>query len=687
MSRETEVGGMSLVRRLAVAVVVVCLTLTLFTGNVLIAAHQTVLDPGYVTDTVESEDGYEAIHAEVVGNGTLPIGDGETLPPFALDLVGRIVTPEYIQNQTEQNVERLYGYLHGSESQLVVAVDTRPLKQRTETAVAATVRNTSAREIAEFAGVETQEVQGVSVSTELLFGMEESQSNFQSARSEVRDVARERALDRLVQRQFDVLPPDRLLPLVIEDYDSDEYTDEEKRELVAERESEIRAALRERTVEQRGDEIDALVSQLLNESRPELKSRFGGIETGFGSGVDTEARDLVGVYVDGLLAPNVTYDEFDAALTREKAQLGDELGAAARNRLDTAAPDRLVVTDVLPAEGRRAFVRARAVVVLLDVLGWLLPLLALALAGQFWVVADEEGTALLWTGVSGLAAGGGGLALGSVVGTAVSERARSALPDTGTKVAEVVLSVIGGVFQTLSTQSLLLLGGGVVFALVGGLARFDVIDLPWGGGGGGGAGGEAGPRGDDGEDDGDSASGGDDQTGESPESEDTHATTTTATDVDTADTDVDTAGADADAASESTDAAGADADATDTDADSVGDDRSTTGEETASDTSGQSAEADAHDGESEWSESDDTGVEIEAGWDNDYGRSHEPTTPETGRDQSDEPGESTESAESDAESSESATSDEGAEGAESAQSDDTDTESAQSDDDPDGHSS
>ena len=58
MSGGTDSVGMAVARRLGVAVVVVVLTLTLVTGNVVVAGHQTVLDPDYVTETVAEEDGY-----------------------------------------------------------------------------------------------------------------------------------------------------------------------------------------------------------------------------------------------------------------------------------------------------------------------------------------------------------------------------------------------------------------------------------------------------------------------------------------------------------------------------------------------------------------------------------------------------------------------------------------------------
>ena len=136
MSGGTDGVGMAVARRLGVAVVVVVLTLTLVTGNVVVAGHQTVLDPDYVTETVAEEDGYEAIHAELIGDGALPI---ETLGPLdgsAAEILGEIAPPEYLQSQTETNLQNLYAYLHGNDRGLRLVVDTAPVKNRTGAVVA-----------------------------------------------------------------------------------------------------------------------------------------------------------------------------------------------------------------------------------------------------------------------------------------------------------------------------------------------------------------------------------------------------------------------------------------------------------------------------------------------------------------------------------------------------------------------
>lgn len=469
---------MSIARRLGVAAVVVALVTTLFAGNVVIAAHQTVLDPGFVTDTLDEENAYEAIHEQVLSDGSLPVGDAETLPPFASDLAGEIVTPGYIQSQTEANIDRTYGYLHGSRDSLVVVVDTEPLKERTDDAVAAAVQNVSARELADFAGFDGGSLDGVPVDSSTLFALSDGPESFSDSRTEVRSVARDRLLTRLVDSQFEQSSNDELLELVIDDYNSDDYTEEEKEQLVADRESEIRTALREQIEAERGEEIDDTVTTLLNQSRSDLKSQYATFDTGFGSEVDSAAGDLVGVYIDGLLTPDVTYDEFSSELNATKADLGSAIGDVARERLDEQVSDQLVLSNQLGTEARENVVRARASIVLMDVLGWFLPLLALVLAGLIWVVSDAVETAALWSGVAALLAGAPGYAATTLFGSQVEQNVQSAFPEDQTALADVAVGLISDTLSTLSAQSLLLVVAGAVLALVGGAVRFGVVDLP-----------------------------------------------------------------------------------------------------------------------------------------------------------------------------------------------------------------
>lgn len=413
---------MSVARRLGIAAVVVALTVTLFAGNVVVAGHQTVLDPDYVAETVAEEDGYEALQTELAGQGTLPLGETGPLPGAGTELVGRILTPEYLQSQTEANLDRLYAYLHGNERRLRLVVDTAPLKNRTAVVVAETVENTSGRELAEFAGFESREIGGVTVDRTVL-AMGENESAFRTARSRVRERVRERVADG-----------------------------------------------------QQSAEADRRVNETLRQLRPAVRERVTAVDTGFDAGVDREAGELVGVYVDGLLSPSAEYDEFRANLTAQKAALGEALGTAVRDRLDRTVPNTLAPTDFLPAEAQRPLIRLRAAVVFLDVLGWLLPLLSVAVAAQLWLLADDPGTPVLWTGVAGLLAGLPGLLVGEAAETAVSDQLRAAAPETGEAVVAVLTALAGGVFGTLSAQSLALVGGGVVLAAVGGLVRTGIVD-------------------------------------------------------------------------------------------------------------------------------------------------------------------------------------------------------------------
>ncbi|MFB6217790.1 MAG: hypothetical protein ABEH77_01205, partial [Halobacteriaceae archaeon] len=449
--------------------------------------HRTVLDPGFVKNSLAEEDVYETIHETALEEGQFPLVDSESLPPFATDIAARVITPDYLRNQTGANIDRAYAYLHGERETPGLAVNLTPAVERTDEAVAATVANTSIRELVETIGVGSLAPAGAPVNTSTVLMLTDGPDAYREARERFREGIREAAIDRVVNTTFQQARNDNkdfLLNLVIEDYNPNDYTEEEKEELVAENEADIKAELREQVLAERGDEIDQQINETLDSTRSNLEENLGNPNTGLSDAVDREAGDLLVVFVDGLAAEDLAYEEFRSRLDQQKAELGVALGDFAQSELEARLAEqnqvedgRVVLTDQLPPNAEQRLSTARTAVGIVDILGIALPLAALALVALLWFISSAA-TAALWTGVAALLAG-----IPVFVGARIGGARLEALVAANAPASE---------FGSTAAQSLALAVVGLLLAAVGAALRLGLVELPVGGESGenGGAGGD-----------------------------------------------------------------------------------------------------------------------------------------------------------------------------------------------------
>jgi hypothetical protein len=464
--------------RLAVFVIVVLLLLTSLTGNAVVASQRTVLDSGFVTNSMAEEDAYTTLHETVLSDGEFPFAEGETeLPPFAADIASRVVTPAYLQNQTEGNVRRGYAYLHGDREELLLAVDLRPVKNRTPDAVADVVRNTTVRELVEQVGIGNVSPPGVPVNTSLVLSLTEGPESYDEARERFREALRAEAISQIVNTSYQSLNDDQRLGLVIDDYNPDEYTAEEKDQLVSEREDDIRAVLRQRITENQGDEIDRRLQEQLNSSRQTMKDSLADPDTGTSEEIDAAAGDLLGVFVDGLTAEDPDYATFDRRLTTAKDDLAPALGSYAESELDQQLPDRLVLTEDIGPDAREQLSSAREAIGIVDLLGVALPAAALLLIGLLALVSRSAGVTAMWTGVAAVA-GGLPVFLGAqMAGDRLTAAVAEAAPESeaGQTLADLGLAVVERFLGTVEAQSLALVALGLVLTAAGIALRLGAL--------------------------------------------------------------------------------------------------------------------------------------------------------------------------------------------------------------------
>jgi hypothetical protein len=468
-----------MLRRFGVFVVVVLLLLTTLGGNLVVAGHQTVLDPAFVNDGFEEQDAYDRLHESVLEEGGIPFAeDVDSLPPFATDIAERLVTPAYLQDQVERNVRRTYGYLHGDRDEFVVAVNLTPVKDRVDVAVAATVRNTSVREIVEEVGVgEGLVPEAVPANRSLLLSLTDDEQSYEEARETFREAARDAALQRVVDQTYSQYSNDQRLALVIDNYNPDDYSAAEKRRMVAEREGEIKATLRANIEAERGEQIDDQLNESLAGFRDSLTESLGNPSTGLSEGIDREAGDLLTVFVDGLLAEDYRYAEFRSALDTQKAALGTEIGDYAAAEVDASVGDRRVLSENLDANTRQTVSTAQTAVGILDILGIAVPIAAVALVALLWLLSSL-GTTALWTGFAALVSGAVGFLGAMLGGDQLTRIVEDVAPEggPGEVLADVGLGLVDRVLGTLSAQSLALLVGGLLVGSLGAALRLGLLD-------------------------------------------------------------------------------------------------------------------------------------------------------------------------------------------------------------------
>ena len=458
---------MSLARKFVVVVVTGLLVSTLVTGNLLAAAHLTVLNPTFVQNAVEEEGGYEIVENATIEtvSSQAPSGTGDLVDTEALLREG--IDRQYLANQTERNVDALYAYLHGNSDTLNLTVDTAPLKTSLSSAVEEQVRNATVAELLDQSETELDGPVNESTVEELTA----NESSYEATKADFRERVREQALDEAVEQAWQESSNDEKLALVIPDYDPRDYSESEKEQLVADNEAEIRTALRERIEQERGDEIDQQVETTLagiNESVAPAGSDAEGIEAA--------TADMRATFAEGLTT-DMSYGEFQSELDAAKADAAAAVGDRTEAQLDEQLPDTLALTDDMDPQTRESLATAQTAVTWLDRLAIVLPLVALALVGLLYyatrslqTVAGSLGFSLAVAGLPIYLSLG---YLDSFVEQTVTEQMAAGGPPPAA--VDLLLGLVDQLFGRVGTVSLAFAVGGALL-LVGWLAlRYDVI--------------------------------------------------------------------------------------------------------------------------------------------------------------------------------------------------------------------
>jgi len=484
---------MGVIRSFLGFVVVIMLTTSLVAGNAVVAADRTVANEDFVTTTLEEEGAYEAVQS-IASNQTGNQVDEADLP-VSIDtetVINETLTTDYLQNETEANVRRAFGYLEGDREELNVSVNIAPLKRNVARTIERTVRDQSESDLvgtvsdvgnasATIAGAEF-DLHRLAVRME---NMSESNQSYHQEREAFRDKIRDSVVREIANESYDESVAaeeyDRLLGLVIEDYDPSNYTESEKAQRVDEDEAEIKTELEADIEAERGDEIENRTDDQLGEINGQasgivastVNTSLSGTEF---DGVAEPATAMMVTGIDGLTG-NSTYQEYDAARSESKSDLAENVSALAIQTLDEQVDDRynLLENDQVSNEDKDRITGyaedARDGYGVSQSIVMLLPLLSLGLIGLLFLITRSVSTTALLSGIPmaliGLITYGVTTAAPDQVESEVGpELQSSGLP------SEAVDTVVGVIEQTLgvvASQSLILGLAGVAL-VVGGVA-------------------------------------------------------------------------------------------------------------------------------------------------------------------------------------------------------------------------
>lgn len=179
---------------------------------------------------------------------------------------------------------------------------------------------------------------------------------------------------------------------------------------------------------------------------------------------------------------DMSHDEFRQRMDAARDDFAVAVGDFAQAQIDEQVPDEIDADEELDADARQQLGTAADNVQLVDTIGLVLPILALIfllligwLTHSIGRTARILGSSLLVTGVVGVLAG-------AVARGPALDIVREAVVDAEPFVQSTAVALIGGVFETITRQSLLLAVVGLIFVAVWlaiGRTEPDAIPRRW----------------------------------------------------------------------------------------------------------------------------------------------------------------------------------------------------------------
>lgn len=406
-------------------------------ANLVVGVERTALDADTVTESFAEEGVYDDLRTQVVssmqpdvGTGSGPSvaggGGGGTVAgigaPSIDSVAASVVTREYVRTEVNATVDALYAYLHGERDDLALAIDLRPVVDGFATEYEQWVYNASVAELEPDWNVE---------------GLNFSMARMASGESEFR-AARQSFEEDQLQRIQEETPRER------------------SRE-------ELEAIYDDNRQNIRDESVSRLDSAVAERGVPEsLREPVVGYAT---------------VGIDALVAEDTSYREFMDEQEQARGPLADAVGAYVRDGVGAEVPETMDLTETMGSDVRGVFEGARTIVWLADLFQYLLPLVAVLVAGLMAYTARRRSRALWRVGgavaISGL--------LGFVGATVASTLLSGNLGlDAGETpgIARAFLGVVQTTIGTIGAQSLALLALGLALVAAGIAVRRELLPFP-----------------------------------------------------------------------------------------------------------------------------------------------------------------------------------------------------------------
>lgn len=163
---------------------------------------------------------------------------------------------------------------------------------------------------------------------------------------------------------------------------------------------------------------------------------------------------------------DMSHDEFRERMDAARDDFAVAVGEFARQRVDAEVPDEIDLGEELGADARQQLGTVADTVQLVDTLGLVLPVLAvivLLLVG--WLTHSISRTARI-LGTSLLVVGVVGVLAGVLTREPALELVRDAVADAEPFVRSTAVALIGGIFETVTQQSLVIAVVGLAFVAV-----------------------------------------------------------------------------------------------------------------------------------------------------------------------------------------------------------------------------
>ncbi|SDR26568.1 hypothetical protein [Natronobacterium texcoconense] len=335
--------------KLLLAVLGIVLVIALLSANLVVATDRTVLDSEFVKDTAEEEGLYAVLAEEIQGSAqqsTPASSSGVAAGSSHGDIVQTAVTEEEIQTQGEENIDRLYAFLHGETDELRLEIDLDGISQNVIDELEDEMADPDLRDAGFPQGEEIEE-------------MAASEEQFDQHREEFREEQKERMQgdgDREV---------------------SDEELDER---------------------------MESIRMELYTERDERLQQEFHQIDDD--ADIEEPAHALMTARIDALTG-EIEYDEYVVEVESAKEEFGNALVAAIEDELENE--DKIDLTEDMDDDAMEPLEMGQEVVSIVSLLAIALPLVTLGIVGLMaWL--SSPSTAAISTGFVSTLVGTAGVA-------------------------------------------------------------------------------------------------------------------------------------------------------------------------------------------------------------------------------------------------------------------------------------